>query len=56
MRVIESLELPAVEKCIKSLQRAVEIGQAAEGPAQQTIDTLLGAAALYHARKKRRRR
>lgn len=49
------LELPAVEKRIKSLLRAVEIGQAAEGPVEATIQNLLMASALYHQRKRRSR-
>jgi hypothetical protein len=55
MNIIPELELPAVEKRIKSLHRAVEIGQCAERPAQQTIDNLLLASALYHERKRRSR-
>lgn len=46
------LELPAVEKRIRSLRRAVELGQAAEGPVETTIHNLLMASALYHERKR----
>jgi hypothetical protein len=54
-RIIPELELPAVEKRIRSLHHAIEIGQAAERPAKETIDNLLMASALYHKRKSRAR-
>ncbi len=53
MRMIPELEFPAVEQRIKSLRRAVEIGQAAEGPVEATIQNLLGACAIYTDRKLR---